>query len=185
MPVDELIVNLTKPAAVGSPEVRRVEALVQLIRLVGHDSSRDTTKSSCVHFAAPLGSIEAAELAWYLERYMQWPAGTFRKRAEAVERGFPKWGRALFDAIATDNLSRGLIHDWQTTSGSGRRLTIRIDIGEEGNLGNKSDVDLAQEECSLEKLLLLLELCPWQASRPNTFDISLQRLDVCYDQLAA
>ncbi len=143
MSVDELILNLTKPVASRFDDVVRVEARAQLIRLVGNDSSQRTAQSKLMHFVAPLGSIEAQELSWYLERYMQWPTGTFRKRAEAVERGFPHWGRALFDAVATDEVSRSLIHQWQHAGGSGRRLTIRIDIGEDSNQGDRSDVGLA------------------------------------------
>src|SRR5712691_3597992 len=138
MPVDELIVHLTKAVAIRFQDGVRVEALAQLIRLVGNDSNQRTAHSNFVHLVAPLGSIEAKELSWYLERYMQWPTGTFRKRAEAVERGFPQWGRALFDAVAPDDSSRSVIHDWRATGGRCRRLTIRIEIEEESNPGNNN-----------------------------------------------
>ena len=81
-------------------------------------------------FIAPIGPIEAEELAWYLESYVVWPFGTFRDRARKIEESLPRWGRMLFDALPGQTGQAQAARDWRDGKGSpaGERIERRVTI---------------------------------------------------------
>lgn len=47
----------------------------------------------------PLGKADLDELAWYLERYLEFPGAGDRAHAQGVEARLTQWGKALFEAL--------------------------------------------------------------------------------------
>jgi tetratricopeptide (TPR) repeat protein len=73
------------------------------------------SRSTPFRFTAPLGPIEADDLAWYLESYWRWPVGTFAQRAREIEERLPVWGRALFAAALAPPSARAQLAAWLNT----------------------------------------------------------------------
>jgi len=120
VPVADLILELTEPAIDTSDGKRRATAKAKLIYQPA-DGGRKA-ESEPFRFTAPLGPIESDELAWYLERYINWPSGVFQQRAQQVEQKLPKWGRELYDALQPDALQA-----WEAApAGQERRFTIKV-----------------------------------------------------------
>ena len=109
-------------------------------------------------FTAPLGPIEAEDLAWYLERYWRWPSGVFRERARGIEAALPAWGQALYQASVGMNAARAPLAAWQqaaTSRGVARRFTVHVDP--DPIEGSSQD----QTRDAAEAATLLLGL-PWE-----------------------
>src|SRR5205823_975965 len=70
--------------------------------------------------------IEAEEIAWYLERYINWPAGYFEERAQRVVESLPQWGRLLYDGVNVD-AAREALEAWKAAAAAERRFTIKVD----------------------------------------------------------
>jgi len=85
-----------------------------------------TVESGRYRFTAPLGPIEAEEIKWYLERYINWPAGLFQERAQRVVEGLPGWGRLLFDGV-NDPEGRQALAAWRAAATGERRFTVKVD----------------------------------------------------------
>lgn len=68
------------------------------------DQAERPVEGDPFRFVAPLGPIEAEDLAWYLERYSAWPSEHFQERARPAP-----WGA----------LVRGLCHARKGKCGSG------------------------------------------------------------------
>jgi len=117
-PIADLILELTEPAIDTSEGKRRATAKAKLIYQRA-DGGRPA-ESPPFRFTAPLGPIEADELAWYLERYINWPSGVFQERAKQVEQKLPEWGRLLYRALPAEALQ-----DWEA-AGQERRFTIKV-----------------------------------------------------------
>ncbi|MCX6926198.1 MAG: toll/interleukin-1 receptor domain-containing protein [Verrucomicrobia bacterium] len=105
-PVADLILELSEPAIVETNGARRATAKAVLIYDPPEPNS-EAVRSRPFVFTAPLGVIEAGELAWYLEGYPRWPAteGVFADRAKAVVDALPKWGKLLYGAAITPALT--------------------------------------------------------------------------------
>jgi hypothetical protein len=99
-PMAELVFEFTAPRKHDEGGLHRAAARARVsYRLTGAGSSRARVEGPWIDFIAPLGPIEARELAWYLESYPGWPFGTFKDRARKLEASLPRWGRQLFDAL--------------------------------------------------------------------------------------
>jgi tetratricopeptide (TPR) repeat protein len=117
-PIADLILELTEPAIDTSEGKRRATAKAKLIYQPADGGRKAESKP--FHFTAPLGPIEADELAWYLERYINWPSGVFQQRAKQVEQKLPEWGSLLYDALPAQALQA-----WEKARQE-RRFTIKV-----------------------------------------------------------
>lgn len=158
-PVSELILELTDPRMVEEGGERRPAATARL----RYDPADDTPRVESRRFAfkAPLGPIEAGELAWYLERYPQWPGGVFRERAERVEEQLPEWGRRLHATLDVAS-AREALAAWQHAGGAAsRRFTVEVDQTlVEGSAAGAEELTRARQEAD-EAATLFLGL-PWE-----------------------
>ncbi|MBF0283775.1 MAG: tetratricopeptide repeat protein [Magnetococcales bacterium] len=123
-PVEELVLILDQCAIAEKEGKRRGKARA---RLEYHPADRsEKVESGGYDFEAPLGPIEAEELAWYLERFTRWPGEAFRGRARAVESALPRWGRALFDAALGAPVAAKLTEEWLRSPGAQRRFSVKV-----------------------------------------------------------
>ena len=123
-PIADLILELTDPAVAELDGARRATAVAKLTYRPPDDSP--TVESGRYRFTAPLGPIEAEEIKWYLERYINWPAGLFQERAQRVVEGLPGWGRLLFDGV-NDPEGRQALAAWRAAATGERRFTVKVD----------------------------------------------------------
>jgi CHAT domain/AAA domain len=77
-------------------------------------------------FVIPDGPIDATDLAWYLERYVDSPWGAFRDRARDVEQTLPIYGQLLYRALI-DKADQGPLVTWRNTAAA-RRLTVQVSV---------------------------------------------------------
>src|SRR5262249_10174494 len=99
VPVADLILELTDlEVRELQPGVRRAAARAVLVFDLP-ESGAPQVRSRPFRFVAPLGDIEADELAWYIERYPKWPVGeVVTERAREIEQDLEAWGRQLHNA---------------------------------------------------------------------------------------
>ncbi|SPE36418.1 TPR domain protein [Candidatus Sulfopaludibacter sp. SbA6] len=118
-PIAELVLELSDPGIDLSDGKRRATATARLT-YYPPDGGR-AVEGQRFPFTAPLGPIESGELAWYLERYINWPSGVFQDRARRVEEALPRWGQAL--------VPQGFLPLFMQVSASQaeRRFTIKVD----------------------------------------------------------
>ena len=109
-PIADLVLELTDPSLDTSEGKRRATATATLT-FYPPDGGR-AVESQRYRFTAPLGPIEADELSWYLERYINWPSGVFRERAQRVEATLPIWGRLLYDTLTVET-ARPAFEAWR------------------------------------------------------------------------
>ncbi|MBF0162509.1 MAG: CHAT domain-containing protein [Magnetococcales bacterium] len=127
-PVEELILQLSQATLVGEVGKQRGEAQAMLI--YRPSAGGPPVESPDYTFRAPLGPIEAEELAWYLERFPRWPGEAFRGRAQAVENALPRWGEAIYQAALDQPAALTARSAWErAASHHQRRLTIQIKPG--------------------------------------------------------
>ena len=121
-PVADLILELGDPAIDTSDGRRRATAIAEL-KFYPPDRGR-VVEGSRFGFIAPLGPIETEELAWYLERYSNWPSGVFQERAARVVEMLPRWGRLLHNALPAGD---DAVAAWFRRQDAERRFTIKVD----------------------------------------------------------
>jgi hypothetical protein len=154
LPVHDLILDLADLTMAESAGTRRAQARATLT--YKPPETRDV-RGFRFSFTAPLGPIEAEELAWYLERYSLWPAGVFEERAKRVESQLPEWGRQLFNAVTGSDEARNALEAWKNVAaGAVRRFTVLVDWGDP----EKKQVEV--NEAAAELLAL-----PWELLRDN------------------
>ena len=122
--IADLVLELTDPATAENDGSRRATATARLVYLPA-DGSR-AVEGGRYTFTAPLGPIEAGELAWYLERYINWPSGYFEERASHVVEALPEWGRRLYDSVNAA-ASKNPLDAWRRSSAPERRFTVKVD----------------------------------------------------------
>lgn len=124
-PVADLLLELTDPSIEESGGKRRASAFATLT--YNPPDAAPAVTSRRYRFTAPLGPIEAGELAWYLERYWHWPSGVFQERARRVEQQLPEWGKALHAALNAVP-ARAALAAWKAAGrGVTHRLTVLVD----------------------------------------------------------
>ena len=123
-PVADLVLALEDPAVVDINGARRATAVATLTYIPADGGPR--VESQRYRFTAPIGLIEAEELAWYLERYINWPTGYFEDRAQRVIEALPQWGRLLYDSVKVA-ASREALEAWKATTSADRRFTVKVD----------------------------------------------------------
>lgn len=124
-PVAELGLHLSFPRIHADEGTRRAAATAKLVYTPA-EGGREV-ESPWFAFVAPLGPIEADDLAWYLERYYRWPLGVFRDRAAGIEQALPGWGEQLFAAAFGDEKVRNVVAAWQGAAPTaGRRFSVLV-----------------------------------------------------------
>ncbi|MBI2926927.1 MAG: TIR domain-containing protein [Verrucomicrobia bacterium] len=166
-PVADLILELAEPAIFESGGKRRATAKAVLI-YDPPEANAEPIRSRPFCFEAPLGTIEAGELAWYLEGYPRWPAteGVFADRAKAVVDALPKWGTQLYDAAIAPALAhdagRNAFSAWNNSPAkTERRFSVLVD---ENSLADPSldDQGKAAKESEAKEAAALLLSLPWE-----------------------
>lgn len=85
-PVEDLVLELSDlDVQVDANSVRRARARARLV-FQPADPARPAVHSKPWRLVAPIGPIEAEDLAWYLERYPIWPGTPYQARARQVEQ---------------------------------------------------------------------------------------------------
>jgi hypothetical protein len=143
----DLVLALSDPGMVELDGTRRASARARL-RFRPADGSPEVT-SAPFRFNAPIGPIEAQDLAWYLERYSSWPSPIFQVRAHRIEEQLPLWGRRLYDAL-DERKTRKALDAWHRADAGSRRFSVLVD-----------EVSLETAEDAGEAATLLLSL-PWE-----------------------
>lgn len=151
-PLADLILELTDPAVQELDSKRRASAVARLIYNPPDESP--AVESHRYRFTAPLGPIEAEEIKWYLERYINWPARLFQERAQRVVEALPRWGRALYDAV-NDETAHEALEAWTAAATAERRFTLKVN---QRLITGSPD---AQQQEADEAATLLLAL-PWE-----------------------
>lgn len=123
VPLADLVLELKDPSVADLDGARRATAVATLTYFPADGSQK--VEGHRYQFTAPLGPIEAEEMAWYLERYINWPSGYFEERAQRVVEALPKWGRLLYDSVNV-NASRDALEAWKA-SPADRRFTVKVD----------------------------------------------------------
>jgi tetratricopeptide (TPR) repeat protein len=121
-PLADLTLSLSEPAMVERDGTQRATAVAELV--YQPPDGAPPLRSPRYRLSAPLGPIEAGELAWYLERYAVWPSEPFQQRAREVEEALPRWGQALY-ALLHDTAPRRAWQEGQARSQ--RRLSVLVD----------------------------------------------------------
>ncbi|HEY6347179.1 MAG TPA: tetratricopeptide repeat protein [Bryobacteraceae bacterium] len=149
-PVADLLLELTDPKMEEADGKRRATATAKLTYTPA-DGSR-SIESSRYTLTAPLGPIEAEEIAWYLERYINWPSGLFEERAQRTVEALPEWGRLLYDCV-NDEEAHNALEAWKSGGSAEHRFTVKVD--------RKLIKGHPEREDSAEAATLLLSL-PWE-----------------------
>jgi tetratricopeptide (TPR) repeat protein len=150
-PVADLVLELADPVVEDRDGKLRATAVATLIYCPPDGSPK--VESPRYRFTAPLGPIEAEEISWYLERYINWPSGLFEERVQRVVEALPQWGRLLYDTLNVQP-AREPLEAWNAAAAD-RRFTVRID--KQLIAGTPED---KQKEASVAATLLLS--LPWE-----------------------
>lgn len=125
-PLEELVLALEEPQIKQLESgARQLSAKAKLIYQPADKNKREQN-SRPFRFTAPLGDIELYDIRWYLEDYQIWPAGEFKKRAEAIANNLPRWGQALYQAALNHETAQELAKTWRSAKGQ-RRFSVLID----------------------------------------------------------
>jgi hypothetical protein len=109
-PFADLTLHLTEPGIVEQDGTRRATAIAELTYQPPDGSP--PMSSGRYRVIAPLGPLEADDLAWYLERYAVWPSAPFQPRARTVEAALPRWGQALYTLLNASAGQRAPLDAW-------------------------------------------------------------------------
>ena len=124
-PMADLVLEFSDPAIGTADGVRRATAVACLTYCPGDDGRKVEGKR--YKFVAPLGPIEADDLTWYLERYINWPSGVFQDRARGIEANLPLWGQRLLVTLNVE-AARSALEAWKhAPAGVERRFTVKVD----------------------------------------------------------
>ena len=149
-PIADLVLELSFPTF--DPHTERAAATA-VLRCIPSDEA-PPIESPPYTFTAPIGPIETEEIAWYLERYVNWPRGVFDDRAMLVVESLPKWGRLIYDAVNTDD-ARESLEAWKSDRAGERRFTVRV------NRAIPKDKPKEDQDRAAEAATALLAL-PWE-----------------------
>ncbi len=127
-PLEELVLELTDLKFHEQEGKRRASGRARLVYRPATPGQREVASAQAWRLVAPLGPIEAGELAWYLEKYAIWPSRYFRDRAQKVEANLQKWGQALHDVAMPVEHTANVMQAWAKIGGNaGRRFSVQVD----------------------------------------------------------
>lgn len=154
-PLEELILDLTRPTLIESEGKRRARAEATLIYQPADSGFRDVESDPFI-FNAPLGPIELEELRWYLEEYVIWPGGYVDERARKIEQQLIDWGQMLYREAVPGDSTLEVLKAWSKVDAQAvRRFSVQVDK-RLPNGSEETDVELAAEAATV-----LLSL-PWE-----------------------
>jgi len=102
-PMADLTLKLSDPAIVTSDDKTRATATATLVYCPPDGGPE--VESRRFRFTAPLGVLEADDISWYLERYINWPAASFRNAQTALKPRY-RSGAASFTTAWMGRLAR-------------------------------------------------------------------------------
>jgi len=151
--IADLALKLADPSIDTSDGKRRAAAIATLFYCPPDGGPE--VEGRRFRFTAPLGVLEADDLAWYLERYINWPSGIFQERARRIEAKLPEWGRRLYNSL-DGAVGGSVLQTWKAAPKEAeRRFTVKVD--KELIAG----ADGAQQAAADEAATMLLSL-PWE-----------------------
>lgn len=155
-PLEELVLELTDLKFKEQDGVRRASARARLVYEPATPGQPEVSSVQSWRFVAPLGPIEAEELRWYLEKYVNWPGEYFRDRARKVEQSLVEWGRELYEAALPKAHTDNVLQAWaRVDANADRRFSVHVDSATEA--GTPAD----EVASGRESATLLLGL-PWE-----------------------
>lgn len=150
-PVEELVLDLSLPRMEEGDEPRPAATA----RLAWRPSAGGAEAASASwHFVTPPPPVGEGDLRWYLEKYVLWPSGPFRRRARSVEEGLVRWGRALHDALPA--AAAPVVRAWMR-AGSRARRQFTVRVGAEAQPGASAGEWVARRVAAAGLLAL-----PWE-----------------------
>ena len=159
-PVEELVLELTDLKYQEQDGVKRASGRARLVYEPATPGQEEVHSAQAWRFVAPIGPIEAADLAWYLEKYAIWPSGVpvIQDRARNVEENLVKWGRLLHDAALPVAHVANVKQAWaKIDDHAGRRFSVLVDVEATLEAGAPDD----EVKTAKEVATLLLGL-PWE-----------------------
>jgi tetratricopeptide (TPR) repeat protein len=163
-PLEELVLELTDLKFLEQDGVKRASARARLVYEPATPGQSDVHSERAWRFVAPIGPIEGADLAWYLEKYAVWPAcvPVIQERARKVEANLVMWGQLLHNAALPLEHVATVKEAWAKISDrAGRRFSVHVDTALEA--GAPAD----QLKMAKEVATLLLGL-PWELLHDGT-----------------
>jgi tetratricopeptide (TPR) repeat protein len=156
-PMDELVLELTDLSIhVADNNVRRPRARARLVYQPADPARPAVHGARDWRLTAPLGPIEADDLAWYLEKYPVWPGTPYQARARQVEQDLIRWGRLLHDAALPAAEVGNVLDAWEAAAdGAARRFSVQVDARP------LAGTDEAEQQQAREAATALLAL-PWE-----------------------
>lgn len=157
-PLEDLVLELSDLKFHEHEGVRRASARARLVYEPATVGQPEVASQQSWRLVAPIGPIEANELAWYLEKYAIWPSEFFRERAQRVEANLVDWGKLLHEAALPVAPTANVLQAWaRVDAHAGRRFSVYIDADTALETGTPaSAVHSAREAATL-----LLGL-PWE-----------------------
>jgi tetratricopeptide (TPR) repeat protein len=160
-PLEELVLDLTDLTFHEEGGKRRASARARLVHQPATSGQRKVESAQQWRLVAPIGPIEAGELAWYLEKYAVWPSRESHDRAKNVEAHLQDWGRALHDAAMPVAHTANVLQSWaQIDDHAGRRFSVHV------NAAVVVGTPDAERKLALEAAAELLRL-PWELLHDN------------------
>ncbi len=156
-PLEDLILELSQLRIVEHGGKHRAAARAKLTYEPA-SGSRPLNSQQTWTFTAPLGPIEATELAWYLEDYPAWPSGVavIRDRAARVEENLVQWGRLLHEQAFPTEPAGNVLSTWHNLPRDvERRFSVHVDATPEHGADE-------QAQARLQSLATELLGLPWE-----------------------
>jgi len=157
-PLEDLVLTLTDLTMHQDAETgaRRARARARLAYEPAERGASGAQSRQAWLLTAPIGPIEAGELAWYLEKWPIWPSTPYQERARQVERDLVEWGKLLYQAALPPSSTANVLAAWQGVDArAARRFSVDVDATP---LDGASDEERRQTQEAATALLGL----PWE-----------------------
>jgi hypothetical protein len=156
-PLEDLVLELSDLGFhVDDNNVRRAQARARLVYQPAETGAREVRSQQDWRLVAPIGPIEAGELAWYLEKYPIWPGEPYKPRARQVEKDLIEWGKQLYQSAMPTDQTANVLAAWEGVSANAaRRFSVHVDAA------TLAGSDAAEEREAGEAATGLLGL-PWE-----------------------
>jgi len=156
-PLEDLVLELSDLGfQVDDKNIRRAQARARLVYQPAQTGAREVRSQQDWRLVAPIGPIEAGELAWYLEKYPLWPDEPYQARARQVERDLVDWGQQLYQAAMPSEETANVLTAWNGVSANAaRRFSVQVDAA------TLSGADETEQRAAQEAATALLGL-PWE-----------------------
>ncbi|MBK1648239.1 TIR domain-containing protein [Rhabdochromatium marinum] len=156
-PLEDLVLELSDLGfQVDDKNIRRAQARARLVYQPAQTGAREVRSQQDWRLVAPIGPIEADELAWYLEKYPLWPGEPYQARAREVEQDLVKWGQQLYQAAMPSGQTANVLTAWNGVSANAaRRFSVQVDAA------TLAGTNEAEQREAQEAATALLGL-PWE-----------------------